>query len=338
MDWFERLTGFPETSYEATRAQLEVSDGRLRSRANGRSYGIGWLELISLDALRAQTRDVAVPGRLTLEIAQGDVRRMHADPRNAGALFQVASQFNLLEMIGPEVTPEAGVGRYEADPTQGPACAVAAGAGTIWRNYFVPVDGQPGQTRDRQLDALADLGAALAQGLGRPGERLWQMRNGYALPSRESLGQIDGHLRSLTETARDALRGRLRVGWHRDVEVTDGALPGPTVSQIYCSALPVAYGTGPASAWAAFAQLVLEAAYEATLRAGLMTAAGGGSNRVLLTRLGGGAFGNDEAWIDAAILRALALVRDQGLAVEIVSYRAPSPSLRALVAAFNGGA
>ena len=336
MDWFERLTGFPETSYEATRAQLEVSDGRLRSRANGRSYGIGWLELISLDALRAQTRDVAVPGRLTLEIAQGDVRRMHADPRNAGALFQVASQFNLLEMIGPEVTPEAGVGRYEADPTQGPACAVAAGAGTIWRNYFVPVDGQPGQTRDRQLDALADLGAALAQGLGRPGERLWQMRNGYALPSRESLGQIDGHLRSLTDTARDALRGRLRVGWHRDVEVTDGALPGPTVSQIYCSALPIAYGAGPASAWAAFAQLVLEAAYEATLRAGLVTAAEGGSNRVLLTRLGGGAFGNDEAWIDAAILRALALVRDQGLAVEIVSYRAPSPSLRALVAAFDG--
>mgnify|MGYP000731134332 CR=1 FL=1 len=42
--------------------------------------------------------------------------------------------------------------------------------------------------------------------------------------------------------------------------------------------------------------------------------------------------------IDAAILRALALVRDQGLAVEIVSYRAPSPSLRALVAAFDGGA
>ena len=83
---------------------------------------------------------------------------------------------------------------------------------------------------------------------------------------------------------------------------------------------------------------MLEAAYEATLRAGLTTAAGGGSNRVLLTPLGGGAFGNDDAWIDAAILRALALVRDQGLAVEIVSYRAPSPSLRALVAAFDGAA
>jgi len=37
------------------------------------------------------------------------------------APFQVASQFNLLEMTGPSVTPEHGVARYAHDPTQGPA-------------------------------------------------------------------------------------------------------------------------------------------------------------------------------------------------------------------------
>jgi hypothetical protein len=38
--------------------------------------------------------------------------------------------------------PEQGVGRYENDFTQGPACAVSAGAGTIYRNYWVPVNGE----------------------------------------------------------------------------------------------------------------------------------------------------------------------------------------------------
>ena len=51
---------------------------------------------------------------------------------------------------------------------------------------------------------------------------------------------------------------------------------------------------------------MLEAAYEGTLLAGLINAARGASNRVLLTRLGGGAFGNADDWIDAAMLRAAA--------------------------------
>ena len=94
---------------------------------------------------------------------------MHADPELEGALFQVASQFNLLEMTGPSVTPEDGVTRYSSDHTQGPACAIAAGAATIYRNYFAPVDGESGQTRDRQIDALAGVGAALSAKLGRFG-------------------------------------------------------------------------------------------------------------------------------------------------------------------------
>jgi hypothetical protein len=94
------------------------------------------------------------------------VGELHGAPEFAGALFQVASQFNLLEMIGPEVTPEDGVTRYYNDPTQCPACAIAAGAATLYRNYFLPVGGQIGQTRDRQIDCLADVGNALVAELG----------------------------------------------------------------------------------------------------------------------------------------------------------------------------
>ncbi|MGT2481228.1 hypothetical protein ACU4GR_25860 [Methylobacterium oryzae CBMB20] len=269
MDWFERLTGLKETDYEKTRAQLRVLDGRLVRGDTGESFAVGALTLPSLAELRAAAARVQRPGRLRLSIVEGDVRAMHRAPENYGALFQVASQFNMLEMVGPDVTPEDGVAGYAYDQTQGPACAMAAGAATIYRNYLVPVAGEAGQTVDRQIDGLADLGDALARGLGIDRAALWTMRNGYALPTRASLAAISEHLSGADEGALDDLRGRLRLGLHTDVEVTDGPAPRPSVSQIFCSALPVAYTRVPASAWAPFARLVLEAAYEGTLLAGL---------------------------------------------------------------------
>jgi hypothetical protein len=179
MDWFERLTGFRETSYDDTRTKLKVNGSRLQSLVNGKSYGIGELELVPLQALREKVKYTGGPhGRLKVSVVTGDVRQMHQSSENAGALFQVASQFNLLEMTGPEVSPEDGVTRYQHDRTQAPACAIAAGAATIYRNYFAPVDGIDGQTAERQFDGLADLGEALSEALNKPVEALWKMQNG----------------------------------------------------------------------------------------------------------------------------------------------------------------
>lgn len=339
MDWFERLTGFPETSYEDTRRRLAVQGQELVSLADGRRWGVGTLELVSLGALRQRGRQTPPPGgRLKVRNLVGDVRRLHQDPACAGALFQVASQFNLLEMVSPQVTPEQGVARYAFDPTQGPACAIAAGAATIYRNHFVPVgpNGESGQTARRQIDALAPLGAALAQATGRPPEQLWTMRNGYALCTEAGLEAINGHLQALDEAGRDALRQHLHIGLHRDVEVTEAPGPDrPVVSQAFCSALPVAYSDVPASLWAPFATLVLEAAYEATLQAATLAAAQGGSSTVLLTRLGGGAFGNRDAWIDQAIERALQLHADADLEVLLVSRGAVHAAAARWEAAFG---
>ena len=49
----------------------------------------------------------------------GDVKKHLTDPTNQNSLFQVASQFNLLEMASPAMTPERGVDIYYNDPTQG---------------------------------------------------------------------------------------------------------------------------------------------------------------------------------------------------------------------------
>ncbi|MDR6855302.1 hypothetical protein [Variovorax guangxiensis] len=333
MNFFERLTGFPERDYVQTRDQLEVVGKTLRSKVNGAAYGIGEFELVELGTLRDRVAKLGGPaGHPRVSVVQADVRVLHQAPEYKGALFQVASQTNCLEMVGPDVTPEDGVTRYEHDRTQGPACAMAAGAATIFRNYFVAVGEQQGQTAQHQLDGLADVGAALSSALNRPADTLWRTRNGYALASREGLNLITAHLGALDEQARDDLAGKLRIGIHRDVEVTyTPNRPGPNVSQAFCSALPVAYSGVAGTYWQPFAQFVLDAAYEATMLEAVLNAQRGASNVVLLTMLGGGAFGNDEEWIRAAIRRAVRKVLAFDLDVRLVSYRSPSSALRALV-------
>ena len=212
--WFHNLTGFTETSYADTQAKLTVVGSTLRSSVNGQSYQIGTLDTPSVSELRARALDVAgeragrPDGRMRVSSVVGDAAALHRDPANHGALFQVASQFNLLEMTGPHVTPEDGVTRYAHDRTQGPACAVAAGAATIYRNYCVPVNGEAGQTRHRQVDCLHDMGVAL----GNHGQALWTMQNGYALCSEAGLAVITRTLGAMSGHERDALRDRLRVG------------------------------------------------------------------------------------------------------------------------------
>jgi hypothetical protein len=337
MDWFEKLTGFCETGYDDTRAKLKVDGRQLQSLVNGKVYGIGELELVPLQTLRARVKSAGgLPGRLKIGVVIGDVRHIHQSPENAGALFQVASQFNLLEMVSPSVTPEQGVTRYQHDRTQGPACAIAAGAATIYRNYFALVDGNNGQTAIRQLDGLADLGEALSTALNKPVDALWEMLNGYALCSRAGLDAITQHLRVLRPEQVDILRGKLCIGVHSDVEVTDAAGERrPLVSQAFCSALPVAYTRVPSAHWKPFASLILDAAYEATMLAAVLNKQRGASNVVLLTLLGGGAFGNEAEWINSAIRRALAMMSGFGLDVRLVSYGKPSREVLQMVKDFE---
>jgi hypothetical protein len=166
---------------------------------------------------------------------------------------------------------------------------------------------------------------------------LWQMRNGYALCTAEGLDAITDLLTEGDDELRDGLRAHLAIGLHRDVEVTDVRESARRhVSQAFCSALPVAYGSGPSRAWEAFARLVLEAAYEATLLAAVERSSAGRSNLVLLTRVGGGAFGNADDWIDDAIVRALAIVEQAGLDIRLVSHGRIHDSNRAIAERFNG--
>jgi len=328
--WFEALTGFRETSSQQVRQNITVDGQTLKSHVNGKVMACGRLETPTLAELRDRVRSSGHDvGKISLREVVADVQNLHADESNAGSLFQVASQFNLLEMVSPSVTPEHGVGLYENDHTQGPACAVAAGAGTIFRNYFAIVNGQTGQSAGNQIDCLADIGEAL----GNSENRLWEMRNGYALASDSGLIEISNRLQAFSENELDELRKLLRIGiqWNTQVTLNDSKHP---VSQAYCSALPIAYSNHASNLWERFARLVLEASYEATICAAILNSRSNGNNRLFLTLVGGGAFGNATDWVIGGIQRALNLYEDVDLDVAIVSYGSSNQCVQQLIDRF----
>ena len=331
--WFKKLTGFQEESPEQVRENIQVQGETMTSLVNRKSYQCGRLEIPTLQELRERTTDLSGgEGHIQLSEIVADVRELHLDPANTDALFQAASQFNLLEMVSPMVTPEMGVDIYEEDHTQGPACAVTCGAGTIYRNYFVDVNGQQGQTADEQVDCLDLIGEQLEN----EGSALWEMRNGYALLHPPGIADVNEQLAEMSGHEREELKGKLKIGLQWDTETTWGPDSGHTLSQAYCSALPIAYSdVSDPSQCEPFARLILEATYEATLHGALQNLAERNSPKVYLTLVGGGVFGNQMNWITDSLFIALQPFMDTPLEVAIVSYGASKPEVRRLLGKFR---
>lgn len=278
---------------------------------------VGRFDTPTLAQLRHMAKRCPLPGSMKLSTIKADVTDLHLDPDNNRATFQVASQFNCLEMVAPHVSPADGVGIYEQDKTQGPACAIAAGAATIARNYFY-------QSPENQIDNLSRFAQALASGTDLEPTELWDMRNGYALVHSSALKPLAPLLDICHHSARTRhmLTGLIKVGNLVGAEVS--LAPPETanlVNQVFVSALPVNYMRDiksdiDISRLADLARLILEAAYEATILAAQINAYKGYSKKLFLTRVGGGVFGNRGHWIDDAIGKALA--KAQGLDLEII--------------------
>ena len=327
MSWFEKLTGFPELSADDVRNNLKCDGTRLISFANHQTFEAGDFSTPTLANLRSATTP-QTGFQLSISELVGDIRSIHQDEHNADAVIQVASQFNCLEMAAPDLVPEDGVGIYEYDLTQGPACAICAGAGTIYRNYFVDMNGSPGQRRDQQIDCLSELSEYFG------GDR-WTMENGYCFPTLQGLTSIENQLARCNEQELDLIRGMLKVGVQSKTQVTlDQATH--LVTQVFCSGLPISYSEIPASRWNHFPQLILDATYEATFRVALANQEVTGCNKLFLTLIGGGVFGNELDWILSAIRRSLNLFASANLDVSIVSRGSSKPELARLLSLPDG--
>ncbi len=319
--------GFEDTRYQDVKNNIVVKDNRIESLINGASYQFGKLEVLTLSELIDLTPPKeAFKGFINVSQIVANVRDLHNDEENENAMFQAASQFNLLEMIAPHISPENGVDRYEQDYTQGPACAISCGAGTIYRNYFAEVNGKSGQTRSNQIDCLELIGKELRN----EELNLWNMRNGYALPSKEGILNINKVIWGLTDSEREILKSKLKVGIQSNTEVTTSD-NGHLVNQIYCSALPVSYSQLDPIYFEPFARLILEATYEATLFAALRNMEKTNSNKLYLTLVGGGAFGNQMDWIMDSIGIAISKFKNTPLEVKIVSFGSVNERLNQMI-------
>lgn len=313
--WFKELVGFEE-SREAVYENIEVDGVVLKSKINQKMFRFGRFEMCSLSSLYRNLSYGSFQSTVTVEEVVGNVQDFHKDRKNGNAVFQAASQFNMLEMVSPNVTPERGVDIYENDRTQGPACAIACGVGTIYRNYFVDVNGQKGQTETQQLDGLH----LLSEYFDNNERQFWRMQNGYAFFTEEGLTEITNHIQSLTLEEREMLKSRLLVGVQWNTQVTIAAQPH-MVTQVYCSALPIGYSSYiSVNRFEALAKLILEATYEATFLVAIKNFQETGEPQLFLTLVGGGVFANPEEWIWEAIEKCLKKFKHVPLKVKIVSY------------------
>lgn len=346
MVWFQRLFGFPEAhgsfeNFARTQASFEYdsTSGVLKSRVNGREFQAGTFSTPSLGELQrscslAQAR-AAFPGPLVVKEVVADVGELHGSQENQHALFQAASQFNCLEFVAEDVVPEDGISHYHKDKTQGPACATACAPGTVVRNYFA-LEGC-GQTSQKQVECLAEMEKLLDN----KSQNYFRVQGGYSLANEDGISRLGERL-SKDRDLRESARSKLRVGVMSDTQVTCKSFgsrdhEGPAghtqlVTQVYCSACAVGYAQASRAAWAPFASLVLEGAYEATMYAALRNAieheGENGSRRVFLTALGGGVFQNSIEWIVGAMERAFSRFRGIALEVTIVSYGRPTRGLQ----------
>lgn len=344
--FFFATFGVREAVYEATHAMLlqhlatpriDVVSGKTLQSFNTKHGGTvqsGCFETPSVAELRAAvheavaTLDKMPTGRVTVRNIVGESNSMHFEPEYEGAVVQAASQFNCLEMASPHVTPERGITCYEHDRTQGPACATACGAGTAWRNYMHRMpDGAVGQTKDNQVNTLADIEAYAQEQLTMP-KLPWRVKNGY-IEASEQMAEVNTRLFG-DPTHVDAFHSMLRIGVQWDTQVMSSAHTcgtPVTVTQTYNSAVSIGYSRLPTHLWSPMARAVLDATYEATLLVGVLhnvhrVKRGLPTRPVLLTKVGGGVFRNDARWIQAAIVQGCAAVAAHNfpLDVRVVHY------------------
>ena len=280
-----------------------------------------------------ETRNIG--GGLTFNhIITSDVALLHCEPSNAGAVFQVASQFNCLEMFDNGYTPNMGVTIYSDDRTQGPACAMACPAALVYRNYFVKhtkngydYNGQC----EQQIDNLEDIDKLLKNTTN----QFWIMQNGYVII--DNVANLEEISRNIIDVGNKIVRDALRVGVHWSTSVVDNTkknLMKHRVCQVYASALPVSttYNTNISdkNKWTDFAKCILDGSYMATLCiAALIALKSQKRITCYLTLIGGGAFANKPEWIIEAIKKALDEYAVYPIDVKLVHFNTFSEEYKA---------
>lgn len=290
-------------------------------------FQCGSFQECSLGDLQDASNNLNFPGEGTFNVFEGlntnqhswfrpflDIGALQANPDNADAVFQVASNFNGLETThaDQDFTQQL-LADYIFDRTQGPAASISAAPGLILRRYLLHFDQhQPdvqwGQTLNNQINFLSNVANNLPISPA-----------GYVVFDHIPLAPTDDDLRLI------------KIGYHENVQVTHGLMRDPEhhyfiaddqqqiINQVFTAAIDLGVtnrryrNNAIIQQWA---QTVLNAAYEGTLRKAFIE----NKRKVFLTLVGGGVFGNDITWIIDALDRMRDFIRDSGLEVILIWY------------------
>ena len=273
----------------------------------------GYFNLLSYGELLRSTH--AKLGRIKFEVISSDVSELIADPRNAGATFQVTTMFNCLEPTNWRRDPlESGVTRYEDDYSQGPTASISVGGGTLLRHYFVDTAHGPPHAANADRNVLKSIEHRNMQINGFRGMQLMLLERGFSdvsvlngyllIGSLKTLRGITAWLRSIDPNIRSRFLRSLRVG------VLENASPTSvqrgqtlvnvehTVHQVFCANVSLYIQPYPEDAWQELATIIAQGGFDCTLATAANPFGNGPRSRqVYLTLVGTGICGVPRAWV-----------------------------------------
>ncbi len=271
-NWFEQLIGKPETEFNYTLAEVPTKY----------HSAMGQFSQLSINELKALITDFPVNNL--------DGVKLHVDYRTTyghmylfdtsalqftapeNALFQVASNFNCLEVPKANYNPFNGhfITQQMTDMTQGPSASGGAAFGSILRLL---------EHKIKPIDLLANV----------PVIKSWNGKVPYD--------------RNESVAASDIDQGLIKVGLHRDVRAAFLRMKnnfaynpnGSLINQAFTSTC-ICENLRPN----ALSSALLDAAYEGTYLCAVVTQA----PLVVLTLIGGGVFSNNHELIIQAMIKA----------------------------------
>ena len=306
INFFANITQEPETDYKPDHSKIIVENinGNRNFKiknTDDQEFNAGYFEQITLGKLRKEApvfsnRQDNGPIKLTIMYAQEnrrtvDIGALQADPKNIDAVFQVASNFNALESTYHTELPR--LVDYIHDYTQGPFASISAAPGLILRQYycfwekFTNTPNKWPMQKQNEGKISSDSHINLLERLG------VTTQNGYIVSDIENITPENFN--------------NFKIGFHSNIQVTSGLAqgdqhqtfydPNQLINQVFAAAINMGQYRDAEEQ----AKLILKWTYEATLKAAFCK----GKKRVFLTRMGGGAFGNDPRWIEDAIIEAI---------------------------------
>ena len=233
------------------------------------------------------------------DLGKVDIGYLQSLSENNGACFQVASNFNGLEAVSEKTLSK--LADYPADKTQGPQASLSAMPGLILRQfYYNDMAGQQSQDdnylrqQDRQFNFLKDFGVIT--------------KNGYPKSGLEGITEYNSHCFKILyhSNIQVTFGGYDRAAAHGERNNIVATQPNQRIDQVFMAALNLSQPPCDPAQAREKANLILRWSYEATLKSAIAH----GKKLIFLTRLGGGAFGNDSDDIDEAICVAINLIPD----------------------------